>query len=111
MIEKTLDDIKLLARVRRKPMFEDDAVVEVIKNIGRKISESRRSLQLTQGEFAKRCGTSIQMVQYWESGQNLTLKTLIRISGSLHCGIADLLEKPNEGTPSKRGRPPAFNGK
>ena len=111
MNEKTLDRIKVPGGAGEKPIFEHDRDLNFIKNIGRKIKESRRRLNLTQDEFAKKCGTSIQLVQYWESGHNLTLKTLMRISRSLNCGVAALMEKPDGVSPAKRGRPPGFSGK
>ena len=82
-----------------------------LKKIGRKIGEVRFQKGYTQLRLAEKANVSIQMVQYWESGHNLTLKTLMRISRSLNCGVAALMENPDGVSPAKRGRPPGFSGK
>jgi len=75
-----------------------------LKKVGRKISEIRSQNGYTQMQLASKTGISIQMVQYLESGRNITLKTLYRLAQHLNHPVHGFLEEPNNMLP-RRGRP------
>lgn len=79
-----------------------------LKKIGRKIGEIRREKGFTQSQLAEKCGRSLQMIQYWESGHNLTLKSLYRLSQLLDQHVSDFL-KPPEDMEKRMGRPVRFH--
>lgn len=77
---------------------------QFLYQVGLKISEIREDRGFTQTDLAEKLGVSMHMVQYWESGNNLTLKTLWRFSDALECPTSNFLEKPKK-TKKGPGRP------
>ncbi len=75
-----------------------------LKKVGRKIGEVRAQKGYTQFQLAEQAGVSIQMVQYWESGRNITLKTLYNLAFQLDCPVENFLKEPRNLT-AQRGRP------
>ncbi len=75
-----------------------------LKKVGRKIGEIRAQKGYTQFQLAEQAGVSIQMVQYWESGRNITLKTLYNLGFQLDCPVENFLKQPRNLT-AQRGRP------
>lgn len=75
-----------------------------LKKIGRRIGELRAEDNYTQSRLAEKAGVSVQMVQYWESGRNITLKTLYNLSHFLDQPVARFLEEPKSAV-ARRGRP------
>ena len=75
-----------------------------LKKVGRKVGEIRSQKGFTQIQLSKKIGVSVQMVQYWESGRNITLRTLFNLSRYLKHPIHDFLNKPLNNV-VKRGRP------
>jgi transcriptional regulator with XRE-family HTH domain len=69
---------------------------QFLYDVGLKISEIREEMGYTQTDLADKLGVSMHMVQYWERGSNLTLKTLWRFSDALGCQETDFLEKPRK---------------
>ena len=81
-----------------------------LKKVGRKIGEVRLQMGYTQFQLAEQAGVSIQMVQYWESGRNITLKTLYNLACQLDCPVHSFLKEPRNLT-AQRGRPRNHNHK
>lgn len=81
-----------------------------LKKVGRKIGEIRAQKGYTQFQLAEQAGVSIQMVQYWESGRNITLKTLYNLAFQLDCPVESFLKEPRNLT-AQRGRPRTKVGK
>ncbi|GEM_PF-2227727 len=77
---------------------------QFLKKVGRKIGEIRLQMGYTQFQLAEQAGVSIQMVQYWESGRNITLKTLYNLAHQLDCPVHSFLKEPRHLT-AQRGRP------
>lgn len=81
---------------------------QFLKKVGRKIGEVRLQMGYTQFQLAEQAGVSIQMVQYWESGRNITLKTLYNLAYQLDCPVHNFLKEPRNLT-AQRGRPRNHN--
>lgn len=80
---------------------------EVVRNVGRRVAEVRKSLGLTQQDLAGELQVSTQWVSRVELGQeNLTLVSLTRLANGLGVGPSDLLQAPmiRAATP-RQGRP------
>jgi transcriptional regulator with XRE-family HTH domain len=75
-----------------------------VQMVGRRISETRHSLRMTQAQFAEKVERSISVVQEWERGRNFTLKSLFMIAGALGCPVEILFKQPHY-SKSRRGRP------
>ena len=86
------------------PSMKSDKIDTFLRKVGRKIGEIRFQKGLTQYQLAEKAGVSIEMVQYWESGRNVTLKTLFNLSKHLGHSIPGLLAEP-KGPIARRGRP------
>jgi transcriptional regulator with XRE-family HTH domain len=90
--------------MRKSPLDPD----EVLRSVGRRISEIRRERQMTQEQFADEAGLSWKYVQQIEAGtENLTLRSLVRLANLLHADLLAVLAKPREprslpGRPSRR---------
>lgn len=77
----------------------------VVRNVGLRIAELRRSMSLTQEELAQRLGIGVKYIQKIERGVvNLTLHTLVRWANWLGVEPAELLWPPTS-APARRGRP------
>lgn len=72
-------------------------------DIGRKIAERRKVLQLTQNELAERVGVSFQAVSSWEREEYAPdIEKLPRLARALVTSVAFLLEEQSaEGQPEK----------
>ncbi len=82
-----------------------------LRKIGRKIAEVRSQQGHTQVHFADQVGVCVKMVQYWESGQNITLKTLYKIARQLGQPVESFLqEAPAHAPESSAFRLPPTNG-
>jgi len=86
------------------PSMPHNADQSFLKKVGRKISEIRSQKGYTQMQLAAKTGISIQMVQYLESGRNITLKTLYHLSQHLNHPVHGFLQEP-ENMGARRGRP------
>lgn len=83
---------------------------QFLKKVGRKINEVRLQMGYTQSQLAEQAGVSIQMVQYWESGRNITLRTLYNLAYQLGCPVRSFFKEPRNMT-AQRGRPRTTGGK
>ena len=71
--------------------------------VGRRISELRTALDLTQRDLGERCEIDIKYMQDIEGGrQNLTLRTLLKVAEALGVEVQRLFEAP-ENTRARRG--------
>jgi transcriptional regulator with XRE-family HTH domain len=69
------------------------------KVVGRKLSDTRQALGLTQAEVAERLGVSASYLSAVEAGKrNLTLAQLANIANAMRLGIDISLIRP-DGTP------------
>lgn len=69
------------------------------KVVGRKLSDTRHALGLTQAEVAKRLGVSASYISAVEAGKrNLTLAQLANIANAMRLGI-DVSFIRSDGTP------------
>jgi transcriptional regulator with XRE-family HTH domain len=67
----------------------------VLGLIGRRVAELRAERDLTQEQLAERAEVSARYVQRVEAGtENLTVRTLIKVSNALRVPLADLLVTP-----------------
>lgn len=76
------------------------AVSEIhAKILGRELRETRRALELTQAELARRLGVSASCIAAVEAGQrNLTLGQIANIAGAMRLGVHISFIHP-DGTP------------
>ena len=85
-----------------RPVEDPD---DVIEKLGRRIAELRADAGLTQAEVAERIETAVSNYQRIEHGlQNLTIRTLVKISTALGVPVIRLFERPSTAR-SGRGRP------
>ncbi len=62
------------------------------KSIGKKLKELRKSLKLSQSEFAKKCGISQTTYSHYETGNHLiTTSTAYAICKTYHCSMDKLV--------------------
>lgn len=74
-------------------------------NIGRKIAERRKALQLTQNELAERVGVSFQAVSSWEREEYVPdIEKLPRLARALGTSVAFLLEEQPAEEQAEKGR-------
>jgi len=67
----------------------------VLGLIGRRVAELRASRELTQEQLAERAEVSARYIQRVEAGtENLTVRTLIKMSNALRVTLAELLVTP-----------------
>ena len=79
---------------------------DVLRDVGRRISEIRRERRMTQEQFADKAELSWKYVQQIEAGtENLTLRSLVRLANLLRTDLLAILERPRELRP-RPGRPP-----
>lgn len=81
-------------------------VDDFLRGVGKKIAKFRSQKDMTQVQFSKKTGVSAQMVQYWESGRNITLKTLYHLSQHLNQPIECFFKDPGIGP---QGTDPVFS--
>lgn len=77
---------------------------EVVRDVGRRIAEIRRGRGLTQEKAAERLDISLKAYQFIENGQNLTIKTLVKVASTLGVRTAELFAAPAS-REVRRGRP------
>jgi transcriptional regulator with XRE-family HTH domain len=74
----------------------------VLGLIGRRLAELRTARELTQEQLAERAEVSARYIQRVEAGtENLTVRTLIKMSNALRVSLAELLVAPS----APRARP------
>jgi transcriptional regulator with XRE-family HTH domain len=74
----------------------------VLSLIGRRVAELRGAHELTQEQLAERAEVSARYIQRVEAGtENLTVRTLIKISNALRVSFDELLVAPS----APRARP------
>jgi transcriptional regulator with XRE-family HTH domain len=80
---------------------------DLLRDVGRRLAEVRAERGWTQEEFADAGGFTVRYVQRVERGlENLTLRSLARLSRLLGVGVVDIFSAP--ATRAVRpGRPPA----
>ena len=87
-----------------RPVAHEDPQ-QVIRDVGRRISEIRSGLGLTQEQVAERLGMTLKGYQFIERGvQNLTIKTMVRVASALEVRTAELFAAPAS-REVRRGRP------
>ena len=66
---------------------------EYAEIFGKRLRELRTARNMTQGQLAERCRTSIPAISNFESGNNSpTLGTLVRLADALECNVSELVE-------------------
>jgi transcriptional regulator with XRE-family HTH domain len=80
---------------------------QLVRDVGRRIGELRRTAGLTQERLAERLGVSVQWANRVEVGENLTLHSLAKLADALDVEVAELFEPPSEdpAEPRRVGRP------
>jgi len=74
----------------------------VLRDVGRRVAELRQDRRLTQEQFAARAEISWKYLQQVEAGgENLTLRTLVKLANLLGTRLTDLVQRPR----SRRARP------
>lgn len=88
------------------PREDPEDPERLVRDVGRRIVELRRSAGLTQEEFAEAMRSSVQYVSRVELGENLTIHSLAKIANVLGVRVADLFQAPGPAARAvKRGRP------
>jgi len=77
----------------------------LVRAVGRRIAELRRSSGTTQEAFADKVGLTVGYLRRVEAGTNLTLESLAVFATALQVDPRELLEPPQDLT-VRRGRPP-----
>lgn len=68
----------------------------VLKDLGRRVAELRRTAGMTQAELADRLDVTSRYVQSIEAGQqNLTVESLTVLAAVLDAALTALFEPPN----------------
>ena len=69
------------SRLRPEDEFDASAELESYsKEVGRRITQARRELGITQVEFAKKVGASQRSAQAWETGEVVPYRWMKKIS-------------------------------
>jgi transcriptional regulator with XRE-family HTH domain len=84
-------------------MFEKQINVR-LQNISRRIGEIRASKGLTQAKLAEKLDRSLDMVQVWERGRGITVRTLLLLAMVLDSTVEEFFKEPKTPKPSA-GRP------
>lgn len=87
----------------------------ILSEIGNRIQQYRVSLNITQAEFAKKCGISLKTIARIENGDDLKMSNLIKILNEFNIldNLDSLIPEPQpdykamfeEKTTRKRARP------
>jgi transcriptional regulator with XRE-family HTH domain len=81
-------------------------VERAIHDVGRRVSEVRLGLALTQEQLAERLGMSLKGYQRIERGlENMTIRRLVRVANALGVRPIELWALPGS-REVRRGRPP-----
>jgi transcriptional regulator with XRE-family HTH domain len=62
-----------------KEDWQDLPQIEIYKNIGKNLKETRKSFKYSQSKLAEKAGLSLRTIQRIESGEALNFDSLIRI--------------------------------
>ena len=83
---------------------------DTVKNVGRRVAELRAKAGLTQDQQAERLGFTLKYLQRIEGGgENLTVRSLVKIANALGVPVTDLFRQPKTkqagpGRPKVRGK-------
>ena len=70
------------------------SLAQVLKEIGSRINERRKSLKLSQEQLAKMAGLDRAYISSLENGkQNVTLGVILKLSEALDLSLWDLLDR------------------
>lgn len=72
-----------------------------LRRVARRIAEIRQAKGITQDEMAERLRCALRNYQRIEYGQNLTIKTLVRIANVLGVTVTELVPPPGR-TPARK---------
>lgn len=75
-----------------------------LKRVASRIAEIRQAKGFTQDEMAEKLGCATRNYQRIEYGQNVTIKTLVRIANLLGVTVTDLVPPPT-GKPRPKAEP------
>ncbi len=76
-------------------VVNDASPDKTIAQVGRRIAALRRLRGLTQEQLASHAGVSVKYLQRVEGGrENLTIRSLARLSSLLNVEVRDLFEAP-----------------
>ncbi|MVM30478.1 helix-turn-helix domain-containing protein [Spirosoma sp. HMF4905] len=65
---------------------------EIPQQVGELIRQRRKSQNLTQKELGEKLGVSMQTINRYESGQNLTLGTFFKVAQALGTTMSGILQ-------------------
>ena len=87
-----------------------DRAEKVIASVGARIAELRREHGWTQQEAADRMRMEVQSFQRLERGENLTIRSLVRVASFLGVEAIDLFlpPSPRERRPGRPKKPQNF---
>jgi len=78
----------------------------LLRDLGRRIAEVRRSRGFTQESYSEKVGVSLRYIQSVEGGrENLSVGTLEKLAKVLRVPVAELFVAPTSRV-VRRGRPP-----
>jgi transcriptional regulator with XRE-family HTH domain len=77
----------------------------VCQNLGRRVIELRKAQGLTQQNLADRMQIDARDVRRIESGDNVTVVTLVKLAGALDVDIGALFEPAAQAGQRRPGRP------
>jgi transcriptional regulator with XRE-family HTH domain len=79
----------------------------VLRDVGRRVAELRRALDLTQEAAAERLGMHPANYARIEQGrQNVTVETLVRVASVCKVSVAELFVVPESSDPAEEGPQP-----
>lgn len=79
---------------------------QVMTEVGRRVTELRRSRGWSQEQFAERLRVDARTLQRIEAGQHITFGMLVQLAETLRVPIGDLFEPSKSRAPRRPGRPP-----
>ena len=77
-----------------------------MQDVGRRVTEMRRSLGWTQEHFAERLRVDARTLQRIEAGRHITFPMLVQLATVLRVPIGELFQPPTTRAPRQPGRPP-----
>ncbi len=77
----------------------------VVRQVGRRFAELRTAAGMTQDEYAELLGVSLKYLQRIERGENLTIRSLVKLTNGLGVSVLELFLPPRN-MQRLRGRPP-----
>lgn len=76
----------------------------VVRQVGRRFAELRSAAGMTQDEYAEKLGVSLKYLQRIERGENLTIRSLVKLTNGLGVSVLELFVPPRN-MQRLRGRP------